>query len=190
MRGLSPFHGGWCTTDDLSTALFGARAYNLAMASDELWIAADGNFDQVVSVSFVGRITSYVGSVIGILVGPAMVVMLFVAGAFEWQSLVGGVAILLTLGLFSLNSMVSTMRMQRRVQRLCRDGSAAIADVVDSRSVSIGEESGLEIALRISGERIATFEVAHRGSHGAIGRLGARFPVVVDPKGHAYMIVR
>ncbi len=165
-------------------------AYNLAMASDELWIAADGNFDQVVPVSVVGRIASYVGSVIGMVVGPAMVVMLFVAGAFEWQSLVGGVAILFTLGLFSLSSMVSTMRMQRRVQRLCRDGRAAFADVVDSRSVSIGEESGLEITLRISGERIATFEVAHRSSNGAIGRLGARFPVVVDPKGHAYMIVR
>lgn len=44
-------------------------AYNLAMASDELWIAADGNFDQVVPVSVVGRIASYVGSVIGMVVG-------------------------------------------------------------------------------------------------------------------------
>lgn len=160
------------------------------MASDELWIAADGNFDQVVPVSTVGRVLIYAGSVIGILAGPAMMVTLFVAGAFQWQSLVGGVAVILTLGLFSLSSIVSTVRMQRRVQRLRRHGRAAIADVADSRSVSLGEESGLEVTLRISGESVATFEVAHRGSHSAIGRLGARFPVVVDPKDQAYMIVR
>ncbi|MFF1553340.1 hypothetical protein ACFVX3_20165 [Rhodococcus erythropolis] len=160
------------------------------MASDGLWIAADGNFGQVVPVSVVGRVLIYVGSVIGMLLGPAMMVTLFVVGAFEWQSLVGGVAVILTLGLFSLISMVSTMRTQRRVQRLRCDGRAAIADVVDSRSLSPGEQSGVEVTVRISGEGIATFEVAHRGSHGAIGRLGARFPVVVDPKDHAYMIVR
>ena len=76
------------------------------MESDELWIAADGNFDQVVPVSAVGRGLSYFGSIIGILAGPAMMVTLFVVGAFEWPSLVGGIAILLTLGLFSLSSMV------------------------------------------------------------------------------------
>ena len=100
------------------------------------------------------------------------------------------VAVLLTFGLLSLGAMVSTMRMERRVQRLRRDGRAAVADVVDSRSVSLGEGSGVEVTVHISGAEIATFQVVHRGSDGAIGRLGARFPVVVDPKDHAYVIVR
>lgn len=99
--------------------------------------------------------------------------------------MVGGVAVVRTLGVFSLSSMVSTMRMQR----LNRGGRAAIVDVVDSRSVSLVEERGVEVALRISGQGIATFEVARRGSHGAIGRLGDRVPVVVDPKDRANVFV-
>lgn len=160
------------------------------MESDELWIATDGNFDQVIPASAVGRALSYVGSVVGILAGPALMVTLWIAGAFEWPSLAGGIAILLTVGLFSLATMVSTMRMQRRVRRLRGEGREATAEVIASRSVSLGEESGVEVRLRISGEGFPPFEAAHRGSDGAIEKLGARFPVVVDPRDRAYMIVR
>ena len=82
------------------------------------------------------------------------------------------------------------MRMQRRVLRLRRDGVAATAEVVASRGVSLGEESGVEVTLRISGDGFPAFQVAHRGGHGAIDKLGARFPLVVDPRDRAYMIVQ
>ena len=160
------------------------------MKHDELWMARDGNFHQVIAANAFSRTMSYVGGIIGILAGPVMMIALAVAGAFEWPTLVGGIAILLTLGSYSVAAMVSTRRMQRRVERLRRDGRPAIAEVVGSREVSLGEESGVEATLRISGDGVPTFQVPHRGSSGAIDRLGARFPVIVDPRDGAYLIPR
>jgi len=160
------------------------------MKPDELWLAQDGNFTQVRVKGPVARFVSYVGGVIELLIGPALMITLAVVGAFELPTLIGGVAIIVIVGGLGLATIVSTARMQRRVRRLELHGRPATAEVQDPRSVILGEETGVEVTLRISGPGVPAFEAKHRGSDSAIERLGRSFPVIVDPSDGAYMIVR
>lgn len=158
---------------------------------DELWLADDGNFDLVVPKSRLARVLGYLGSVVLILLGPALMVVLLVAGAFEWPSLVGGIAILVVSGGFGLASATSILRMERRVARLLRQGVPATAHVEGSRAVTLGEaESGLEVALRIEAPGLAPVRTRLRGTDARVEALGERFPVVVDPTDGAYLIDR
>ncbi|MFB7252368.1 hypothetical protein [Microbacterium sp. NPDC056234] len=167
-----------------------ARGYDPPMKPDDLWLAQDGNFTQVRRRSLVSRLASYAGGVIGLLAGPAMMITLGAVGAFELPSLIGGVAIIIVVGGLGLATIVSTSRMQRRVHRLEERGRLATAEVLDPRSVSLGEETGVEVTLRISGPGVPVFETTHRGTDGDIERLGSSFRVIVDPSDGAYMIVR
>lgn len=160
------------------------------MKPDELWLAQDGNFTQVRRKSAVARFASYTAGVIELLAGPALMITLAAVGAFELPSLIGGIALIVFVGGLGLATIVSTVRMQRRVQRLEQHGRPATAEVQDPRSVSLGEETGVEVTLRISGPDVPECETTHRGSDGAIDRLGSSFPVIVDPSDGAYMIVR
>lgn len=156
---------------------------------DELWLADDGNFDLVVPASPFARVMGYVGGVVLILLGPALMVVLLAVGAFEWPSLVGGLAILVVSGGFGLASAMSTRRMQRRVERLTRQGRPATARVIGSRAVTLGEaESGLEVALVIEGPGVSPIRTRLRGKDHRIEALGEEFPVIVDPADGAYLI--
>lgn len=158
---------------------------------DELWLADDGNFDLVVPASRLTRLTSYAGAVALILLGPALMVVLLAVGAFEWPSLVGGVAILVVSGGFGLAAATSTRRMQRRVERLTRQGRPATARVVGSRAVTLGEaDSGVELALEIEAPGRPPVSTRLRGTEDRLRPLGEEFPVVVDPVDGAYLIVR
>lgn len=158
------------------------------MKPDALWLAEDGNFDLVVPASPAARFASYSWAVIALLLGPALIVTLDVVGELHWLSVLGGLAVLVFVGGFGLLSAVSTLRMQRRVERISRRGRPATAEVLGSRAVSLGEETGTEVALRIAGDEVPAFETRYRGTAGAIDRLGARFEVLVDPADRAYLI--
>jgi hypothetical protein len=160
------------------------------MKPDELWLAEDGNFQQVIPKGPVARASSYVGGVVLLLLGPALIVVVWVAGAFELPTLLGGIAILVTSGVFGILSMVSTTRMQRRVERLARNGLPATAEVIASRPASIGEETGVEVTVRVSGPDVPAFEMTHRSTESRIAALGETFRLIVDPSDRAYMIVR
>lgn len=158
-------------------------------ASDDVWLAQDGNFRQVIPKSAFARLSAYVGGAVLLLLGPAMMIVIAAAGAFEWPTLVGGMAIIVTAGGFAVLSIVSTIRMQRRVERLARTGRPATAEVIAVRPASIGEETGVEATLRVSGPDVPAFEMAHRGTESRVGALGERFAVIVDPADGAYLIV-
>ena len=160
------------------------------MRSDELWLAEDGNFQQVIPKGPVARAMGYVGAVVLLLLGPALIVVVSAAGAFELPTLIGGIAILVVSGGFGILSMVSTARMQRRVERLARNGRPATAEVIASRAASIGEETGVEVTVRVRGPDVPAFEMTHRSTEARIGALGERFRVIVDPADGAYMILR
>lgn len=160
------------------------------MKPDELWMAQDGNFAQVIPKGAVARAMIFVGGVVLLLLGPAMMIVIAVAGAFEWPTLVGGIAILLTAGGYGVLSMVSAVRMQRRVRRLARNGRPATAEVIASRTASIGEETGIEVTVRVSGPDVPSFEMTHRSTESRIAALGETFPVIVDPSDGAYRILR
>ena len=158
---------------------------------DELWLSDDGNFDLVVPKSPLSRFLGYLGSVVLILLGPALMVVLLAAGAFEWPSLVGGIAILVVSGGFGVLTASSIRRMQRRVERLARDGRPATAHVIGSRDVTLGEgESGVELAVRIAAPGMPDIRTRLRGQDTRLTALGDEFPVIVDPADGAYLIVR
>lgn len=160
------------------------------MRPDELWLAEDGNFQQVIPKGPFARAIGYVGSVVLLLLGPALIVVVSAAGAFELPTLIGGIAILVISGGFGVLSMVSITRMQRRVERLARNGRPAAAEVIAARPASIGEETGVEVTVRVSGPDVPAFEMTHRSTDSRIAALGETFRVIVDPADGAYMIVR
>ena len=160
------------------------------MKPDDVWLAQDGNFQQVIPQGLVARVSSYIGAAVLLLLGPAMMIVVAAGGAFELPTLIGGIAILVTAGGFGILSAVSTMRMRRRVLRLERTGRPATAEVVSSRSASLGEETGIEVTLRVSGPDVPPFELKHRSTENRIAALGSSFPVIVDPADGAYLIVR
>lgn len=159
------------------------------MARDGLPLADDGNFDQVVPAGPVARSFAYLWGTVGLLVGPALIVVLAVVGELQWQGIVGGGVTTLAVGGISAASLLATVRMKRRTDRLARNGRPATAHVVGSRTVSIGEETGTELTLRISGPDVPEFETTHRGTDHRIGALGDEFPVVVDPSDNIFMIL-
>ncbi|MEU4385564.1 hypothetical protein [Promicromonospora sp. NPDC023805] len=159
------------------------------MARDDLPLANDGNFDQVVPAGPVARLFTYVSETVGLLAGPALIVALDLVGELQWQGILGGVVVTVVVGGLSAASLVATVRMKRRTDRLARNGQPATAHVVDSRTVSIGEETGTELTLRISGPDVPEFETTHRGTDHRTGELGDEFPVVVDPSDNIFMIL-
>jgi hypothetical protein len=159
------------------------------MTRDDLPLADDGNFDQVVPAGPAARLFAYVSETVGLLAGPALIVVLYLVGELQWQGILGGVVVTLVVGGMSAASLLATVRMKRRTDRLTRDGRPATAHVVGSRTVSIGEESGTELTLRISGPDVPEFETTHRGRDHRAGALGDEFPVVVDPSDNIFMIL-
>lgn len=160
------------------------------MKPDELWLAQDGNFQQVIPKGRAARVASYIGGAVLLLLGPAMMITVGAAGAFEWPTLLGGIAILATAGGYGVLSTVSTVRMQRRVERLARNGRPAVAEVIGARPASIGEETGVEVTVRVSGPDVPPFEMKHRSTESRIAALGETFRLIVDPSDGAYMIIR
>lgn len=158
------------------------------MKRDDPPLALDGNFDQVIVQGPAARLSIYVAGVIGCLAGPALLVSLVLAGELAWQGVVGAVATTIVLGSFGALEIMSTVRMRRRVQRLARNGRPATGRVIGARGCTLGEETGIEWTLRISGPQVREFETTHRDKDDR--GVGDEFPVVVDPTDNIFMILR
>jgi hypothetical protein len=159
------------------------------MKPDTLLVANDGNFTLVVPKHPVLRFMSYASAVVGVLLGPALILVITLVGELHVLTIIGGVAILLTTGSWGIRSAISTARMQRRVLRLRARGLPATAQVVGTKSVSLGEETGTQLTLRISGTHVPMFRTTYRGKGSAFEDRGDAFAVVVDPKDNAWLIV-
>jgi hypothetical protein len=159
------------------------------MKPDDLPLADNGNFDQVVPAGPVARAGAYLMGTIGLLLGPTLVVLLDLGDELQWQGILGGVVVTLLIGGLSAASIVATVRMKRRADRLARNGRPATARVVGTRTVSIGEETGTELTLRISGPEVPEFETTHRDTDRRVGEVGEEFPVVVDPADSVFLIL-
>lgn len=160
------------------------------MTRDRPILASDGNFDEVVPRGAVARAFGYSGAAIAMLAGPALIVVLALAGELAWQGVVGGMATTVLVGGFGLAEWLSIARGKRRADRLTRTGRPATALVVGARPCSIGEETGTEVTLRISGPEVPEFEVTHRGPTHRVPAVGESLAVVVDPSDGLFRILR
>ena len=163
------------------------RGYAGRVKSDRLFVAIDGNFDLVVPKHPVLRCVSYVFAVIGVLTGPALIVVIAMAGELHPFTVIGGIAIFVTIGIPGIASGRSTARMQRRVNRVKKHGRPATAHAVGSMPVSLGEESGTQLTLSISGPKVPEYRTRLRGTT-AVRDVGDTFEVLVDPRDNAWML--
>jgi hypothetical protein len=125
----------------------------------------------------------------GLLLGPALFVFLDLGDELRWQGVLSSVVVTLLVGGLSAAWLVATARTKRRADRLARNGRPATARVVGTRTVPIGEETGTEATLRISGPDVPEFETTHRSTDQRAGAVGDEFPVVVDPADNIFMIL-
>ncbi|MEU8088864.1 hypothetical protein AB0B57_35265 [Micromonospora sp. NPDC049101] len=129
-----------------------------------------------------------------LLIGPSMVVAaIFLAtGEPTLNRLILGVAgVGVTVSCVRLvrRESRSRERARRDLRRLEAVGVAATAEIVASRPTSLGEESGVELDLLISGPGFESFESTSRCKEDPALAVGARLNVVVDPSDRLYAIV-
>ncbi|WP_433273077.1 hypothetical protein ACQPZF_18085 [Actinosynnema sp. CS-041913] len=164
------------------------------MGSDDLLLADDGNFDQVQPQGPVGRLISYLCASLLMLAGPACIALSAVTGEPAWPGVLVvvaiGVVVTILVGGFGAMLWISTSRGKRRAGRLARNGRPATARIVGTTSCTLGEESGTELTLRISGPEVPEFETTHRSRLDTVSSLGEEFAVVVDPSDNLFRIVR
>ncbi len=164
------------------------------MKPDDLLVAEDGNFDQVQPQGPVSRLFTYLGAALMMLGGPACIAIPAATGELAWSGMpvvaVIGVVVTIFVGGFGAMLWVSTSREKRRADRLARNGRPATARILGATSCTIGEESGTEFALRISGPEVPEFETTHRSSRDSEASLGAEFAVIVDPADNVFRILR
>ncbi|MEH1165299.1 hypothetical protein V6V47_07920 [Micromonospora sp. CPCC 205539] len=80
-------------------------------------------------------------------------------------------------------------RAQRDLRRLEAAGVTATAEITAVRPISLGEESGTELTLLISGPGFEPFESTSRCKDDSALTVGARLNAVVDPTDRLYAIV-
>lgn len=159
------------------------------MADDTPLYASDGNFDEVRVAGAIVRGFGLVFDVVMIAAGPALVIVLAVFGELNWVGVLGGIAIFCTAGWGGVRHIVSAKRARRRAYRVKRNGRPAVATVLASREVSLGEQDGVEITLKIAGTEVPTFHTTRRETTGQAHEVGDEFRVVVDPSDGAYRIL-
>ncbi|MEV0734172.1 hypothetical protein [Polymorphospora sp. NPDC050346] len=129
-----------------------------------------------------------------LLIGPFLVyAAAFLATdeptANRWIMAVAGVGVTVScVGLARFESRLNgqARRDQRRLETI---GVLASAEITAVRPISLGEESGIELTLLISGPGFEPFEsVSQCEDHSAL-RVGAQLNAVVDPTDGLYAIV-
>ncbi|MER7267011.1 hypothetical protein ABT344_01670 [Micromonospora carbonacea] len=80
-------------------------------------------------------------------------------------------------------------RARRDQRRLETVGVAATAEITAMRPASLGEESGIEVSLLISGPGFEPFATASQCKEHPSLKVGARLNAVVDPTDRLYAIV-
>ncbi|MEE6260738.1 hypothetical protein [Plantactinospora sonchi] len=80
-------------------------------------------------------------------------------------------------------------RARRDLRRLEAVGVAATAEITAVRPTSLGEESGVELNLLISGPGFEPFESTSQCKDDSALTVGARLNAVVDPTDRLYAIV-
>lgn len=159
------------------------------MADDTPRFATDGNFDEVRVAGPVVRGIGVLFDIVMIAAGPALVIVLAIFGELNWIGVLGGIAIFCTAGWGGVTHLKSAKRARRRAARVERNGRPAVATVIASRDVSLGEQDGVEITLKITGPEVPSFHTTRRETTGQAHEVGDEFRVVVDPSDGVYRIL-
>ncbi|GAA2398825.1 hypothetical protein Cme02nite_07640 [Catellatospora methionotrophica] len=129
-----------------------------------------------------------------LLVGPFMTFAAVFLATGEsvgnrWILGVAGLAVTVScLRLINHESRLDVRARQDRL-RLETAGLPATAEITGVRATSLGEESGVELTLLISGTGFEPFESTSKCKDDEVLKVGARLNAVVDPADRLYAIV-
>ncbi|WP_329101832.1 hypothetical protein OG792_22140 [Micromonospora sp. NBC_01699] len=111
------------------------------------------------------------------------------SGADFWGLLGGGVLATIVGGGFGVWGLRLVARSGRDARRLAATGVAATAEILAVANHLGGEDSGLELRVRISGSGFATFEAETIRADDPALVPGAFLAVVVDPEERVFSFV-
>lgn len=146
------------------------------------------------SSSGIGRGILRVLQVPLLLIGPLMVYAAAFLATSEstvnrWILAGAGVGVAIYCVRLTLSEARLDARARQDHRRLEAVGVAATAEITAVRPTSLGEESGIELSLLISGYGFEPFESASQCKEHPSLRVGARLNAVVDPANRLYAIV-
>ncbi|MFG3705879.1 hypothetical protein ACGF7U_14255 [Micromonospora sp. NPDC047670] len=144
--------------------------------------------------SGVGRLVSRALGFPLLLIGPFMVYAAAFLATSEptvnrWIMAVAGVGVTGSCVMLALREARLDDRARRDQRRLEAVGVPATAEITAVRPTSLGEESGIELSLLISGPGFEPFASASRCKEHPGLEVGARLNAVVDPTDRLYAIV-
>ncbi|KXK59933.1 hypothetical protein AWW66_21665 [Micromonospora rosaria] len=129
-----------------------------------------------------------------LLIGPFMVYAAVALATSEpslnrWIMGVAGVGVTISCAKLARYESRLRERARRELHRLEAVGVAATAEITAVRPTSLGEESGVELSLLISGPGFEPFESTSQCKDDPALTVGARLNAVVDPTDRLYAIV-
>ncbi|WP_433318505.1 hypothetical protein ACQP0U_12385 [Micromonospora sp. CA-269861] len=136
----------------------------------------------------------FLGLPLLLLIGPSMVFAAALLATSEpvlnrWILGVAGVGVTFSCVKLARHESRSHERARRDLRRLEATGVTGTAEIHAVRPTSLGEESGVELDLLVSGPGFDPFESTSRcRDHHAL-TVGTRLNVVVDPTDRLYAIV-
>jgi hypothetical protein len=120
------------------------------------------------------------------LCGPVMLGLALFAGV---DLMVVGIVFTVVFVPVGLGFGANTVGERKRNRRLDAVGIPATAEITDLTDFDWnGEESGVEVGLRVSGPGLRTFEATWRRGHHPGLRVGRRLAAEVDPAGGRFRV--
>jgi hypothetical protein len=126
------------------------------------------------------------------LIAPAMIVVAVVVDGIptssRWIMAAAGVGITVFTAMFDRSVARANTLARRRTERLNEVGVPAKAEILESKSISLGENNGVALTLRVTGEGFAPFEAIYECEAHPSLRTGAELSAVVDPTDRLYAV--
>lgn len=148
-------------------------------------MADDGDGPRWTRISRAGR-GEYEAAAVMCLCGPVMLGFAVFTGADLMFMGIVFTVVFLPLGLGLWGHTAAEREHNRRLDAVGVPATAEITDLTDFDWS--GEESGVEVGLRVSGPGFRTFETTWKRTHHPTLRVGLRLTAVVDPSGGLFRV--
>jgi hypothetical protein len=125
------------------------------------------------------------------LIAPATVVVAIVVDmptADRWIMGAAGVGITAYTAIFDRSIARANALARRRTQRLNEVGLPATAEILASTAISLGENNGVALTLRVTGAGVEPFDAVYECEAHPSLRVGAELSAVVAPADGLYAI--
>jgi hypothetical protein len=128
------------------------------------------------------------------LLAPALIVVAVVLDGMSpssrWIMAAAGVGITVYTAVFDRSVARANVLARRQTERLNEVGVPAKAEILASKAISLGENNGVALTLRVTGEGFDPFEAVYECEAHPSLRAGAELSALVDPTDRLYAVTR